>query len=230
MISPQPTTFKYVDRGERSSIVLIPGWASDYRIFQSLDLKFNYLLPLNFSPFTFEKGLLSVLKKYSLDKISLFGWSLGGFLACEFSARYSSYVDELILVSIRNKYTREELEEINRSLEKSRKGCLYKFYSRCFHKNEHRDYFKRNFRKKYCEEMELGSLMSGLDYLSKTEIRTESLEKLEKITIVHGEFDKIAPLQEANNIKDNLPKAKFIVVQDTGHMPFLKEDFSHYIR
>ncbi len=230
MISAQSTTFKFLDRGEDLSIVLIPGWASDYRIFERLDLKFNYLIPLDFSPFTFEQGLLLAYREYSLDKVSLFGWSLGGFLACEFSAKYSSYVDELILVSIREKYNQEELDETRNYLRENKKGYLYKFYSQCFYDDECRDYFKTNFIKKYCKDMQLDSLIGGIDYLAKTKISTEGLEAIEKIKIVHGEFDGIAPLAEAKRLKARLPRAKFIVVKDSGHMPFLKKSFSRYIR
>ena len=225
MISAQTTTFKFVDRGWPSAIVLIPGWASDYRIFERLDLKYNYLIPVDFSLCTFEEKLLLALKEHCLEKISLFGWSLGGFLAYEFSSKYSSCVYELILVSIRQKYKKEELDQIKKYLRESKKGYLHRFYSQCFYNSEHRNYFKRNFAKKYYEEMELNCLINGLDYLSKAEIEIKSLKKIEKIKIVHGEFDKIVPLEEAKELKDKLPQAKFIVVEGTGHMPFLKEDF-----
>jgi len=77
--------FKYLDRGSDKTIVLIPGWATDYRIFDSLNVKFNYLLPLDFSPDTFENVILNALEEKGIEKVSLFGWSLGAFLAAEFS-------------------------------------------------------------------------------------------------------------------------------------------------
>ena len=45
MIS-RKSEFKLIDRGFKDTILLIPGWAADYRIFDSLDLEFNYLLPM----------------------------------------------------------------------------------------------------------------------------------------------------------------------------------------
>ena len=103
----------------------IPGWASDHRIFTTLNLEFNYLIPLKFSPFTFEKGLLTAIKEYNTKRFSLFGWSLGGFVGSEFASRHSDLIDEIILVSIRRRYKAKELTEIKRHLNKSKKGCRY---------------------------------------------------------------------------------------------------------
>ena len=74
MISAKSTIFKYVNKGYRDSIVFIPGWASDYRIFSNLDLDFNYLLPVEFYPFSFEKDLKEALEKNSIKKNSRIGF------------------------------------------------------------------------------------------------------------------------------------------------------------
>ena len=37
--------FKYIDRQKPETAVLVPGWATDYRIFDTLDLDYNYLMP-----------------------------------------------------------------------------------------------------------------------------------------------------------------------------------------
>jgi len=73
-------------------------------------------------------------------------------------------------------------------------------------------------------------LIDGIDYLSKAEIKAEFLSKLEKIKIIHGEFDNIAPLAEAKKLSDRLSQAEFIVVNGMGHVPFLKQGFSKYIK
>ena len=173
--------FKFLDRGEGATIALIPGWASDYRIFDDLNIRFNYLIPCEVSPAAFEEELLSAIEEYRLDKVSLLGWSLGGFLACELSARNSSCVEELILVSIRKRYVTKELDEIKKLLREKKKGYLYKFYSQCFYDNERRDYFRKKVGQKYCEEMELEFLISGLDFLAKSEIKIQELDKIKRI-------------------------------------------------
>lgn len=222
-------SLKYIERGEKGTAVLIPGWASDYRIFASLDIKFNYLLPLGFSPLHFEKSLLRALRRYKIAKISLLGWSLGGFWAAEFAAKYTDLIDELILVSIRKRYRAPELARIESRLRKNKKQCLYEFYSRCFYSQDRLHWFRKNLLKSYCRELDLDYLSATLDYLKDRKINPQALRGIMKIKIIHGEFDRIAPLVEAIDIKNSLPRAKFIRLRRTGHMPFLRTDFGNYI-
>jgi pimeloyl-ACP methyl ester carboxylesterase len=119
---------KFIDRGFKEHIVLIPGWATDWRIFAELDLNYNYLLPVEFDPFNFERELIEQLDKLSLDKISLFGWSMGGFLAAGFSANNPQRVHELIFLSIRQKHDPLLLKDIESKLKAGKNAYLYKFY------------------------------------------------------------------------------------------------------
>ena len=119
--------FNFVDRGYKDNLILIPGWATDYRIFGTLDLKYNYLLPTEVYPFSFNNELIKFLKESFLNRISLFGWSLGGFLAQDFALNNPEMVDELILLGIRSKYEHKFLDEIESQLLKNKKAFLYKF-------------------------------------------------------------------------------------------------------
>ncbi|MEA3305919.1 MAG: alpha/beta hydrolase [Candidatus Omnitrophota bacterium] len=217
--------FKYIDRGKKDSIALIPGWATDYRIFSRLDLKFNYLIPVDFSPFTFEKSFFEALKENNITRISLLGWSLGGFLAAEIASKHTRLIDRLVLVSIRKKYKKEELKAVKKHLRKSRRGYLYRFYTRCFSEKGEMSFFRKNLLKDYCDGFNLDYLFTALDYLKTAEIKPELLKRVEKVKIIHGEFDKIAPIREAMDIKNGLPQAEFITIDKAGHMPFFKDAF-----
>jgi len=225
MTSKRSLAFKFIDKGFKDLAVLIPGWAADYRIFKPLNLEFNYLVPLAFYPDTFEKDLLKTLRESKIDKLSLFGWSLGGFLASSFASRHKEFIDELILVSIRKKYVKKELAEIKTHLGKNKRGYLYKFYTQCFFKKESRQWFRKNLLKTYCEELDLRYLVDSLAYLESAVIQPQSIKDIKKIKIIHGECDKIAPIEEALGIKEKLPHAEFISIENTGHMPFLEGGF-----
>lgn len=226
--------FKLFDRGFKNTIILIPGWATDYRIFTTLNLKkYNYLLPVELCPFSFKKDLCELLNEKFLDKILLFGWSMGGFLAADFALSYPYRIDELVLLGIRKKFDSALLKEIEAKLKKNKSAYLYKFYLDCFSKNDKEGliWFKKHLLKDYIDKMELGNLLKGLDYLSAAQINPESLTKIEKIKIFHGEEDRIAPLDEAREIKSYLPQAKFICIPAAGHISFLnlqfKDKFNH---
>lgn len=219
--------FKLVDRGFKDTLVLIPGWATDYRIFSALDINYNYLFPLEFCPFGFNEGLVKSLKEKSITKISLFGWSLGAFLAQDFALIYPQVVDELILLSIRKKYAWESLKEIKGQIVKNKKAFLYKFYLQLFSDSD-KDaaiWFKENLLKNYINEIKSDELTEGLEYLSQSHIQTDSLAGFKRLRIFHGEKDSVAPFSEACEIKDSLPLAEFINIAATGHIPFLSKDF-----
>lgn len=217
MISAKLKNFKYVDRNKIDTAVLIPGWATDYRIFDALDINFNYLLPVDFSPFSFRDDLMEVLERLNIKKVSLFGWSLGGFAAQDFISVYPGLIDRIILASIRKRYKKEDLDEIRTRLNKSKRGYLYKFYAQSFCDQNNMSYFKKKLLKVYLEELELEYLFSALDYLERSEINPALLKDVKEIKIIHGDCDKIAPIEEALEIKKDLPQAEFITIKGAGH-------------
>jgi len=202
--------------------VLICGWAADHRIFGSLNSKVNYLLSGDFSHSTFEGSLLKAIKDNNITKISLTGFSLGGFAAAEFASKHPDLIEELVLIGVRKKYKKEELNQLKELLKRNKKAYLYKFYTRCFSKKEHAGKFKQNLFRDYCEKFNLNYLLETLDYLGRAEIKPELLGRVKKIKIIHGERDAIAPIQEAAAIGESLPQAEFITLRNTGHIPYRK--------
>jgi len=221
--------FKYLDRGKDNLLVLVCGWASDWRIFSSLDLEFNYLFATDFSPSNFKQLLIESLRENNIDKISIFGWSLGGFLAAEFAAEYPNCIEKLILASVRKRYTDQELREMKALLKRNKQDCLSNFYNLCFAKGEDSSWFKQNLLSEYSKGLKTDYLLKGLDYLEGAQLNVASLAKITKLQIIHGEDDAIAPIAEAREIKDKLAQAKLIAFKKTGHMPFLKKDFNKYL-
>lgn len=229
MICAESVKFKHIERGYEDNLVLIPGWASDCRIFNTLNMKFNYIIPDSFSPSSFGSGLRKALDEGGIGKISLLGWSMGGFLAQEFAMKNPELVEDLILVSVRRRYETDGLNEIRGYLKRSRKGYLYKFYSQCFYSGEEATIFKRTLLKEYLKGMDLERLLETLDYLERAGIDTGFLKIMKGVKIVHGADDRIAPFKEAVDIKNELPDAKFIPIKECGHIPFLRKGFAEEI-
>ncbi len=226
MISPE-SGFKLLERNFKKTICLVPGWATDYRIFSVLDLDYNYLLPVNFSPLDFKDKLADVLNERYPNKISLLGWSLGALLAAEFAAANHERIDELILVGVRKRFEPGILEEVRGQLKKNRKAYLYKFYLECFSESDREGlaWFKENLLRDYISKMELKDLIEGLNYLSGAALDLESLASVKKIRFFHGLEDKIAPAEENVKMKIILPQAEFVYMDGYGHIPFLSKIF-----
>lgn len=212
---------------------MIPGWATDYRVFGCLDIPYNYLLPVSFSPFSFARELREALDKRPLDKVSLLGWSMGGFLAADFCAQYPGRVNELILLGMREKYKPEALREINIKLVKNKKAWLYKFYQGLFTRKEVTKFrwFKEKLLKDYTGSIGLEDLALGLEYLSRVELDARALSGIKKIRVFHGQEDSVVPLAEAEGFGSCLPQAEFIRLPCAGHAcffsPAFKEKFFH---
>ncbi len=223
----EKSRFRIIERGHKEVIVLIPGWATDYRIFDLLDLNYNYLLPFEVNPFDFENNLADFLEANSIERVSLLGWSQGGFLACGFASNRPQKVNQLILLGVRRNYDQKILQDIGLRLKKNRRAFLYKFYLDCFSADDKQSltWFKNHLLRGYLEEMGLECLKAGLDYLARAQIEPETLAGIKRIKIFHGSQDKIAPLKEALEIKSRLPNAELISLDGLGHILFLNPSF-----
>lgn len=220
--------FKFADRNEKQYLVLIAGWAFDCRIFNSLDLPYNYCFFEGDSIASFEDQMKKLLQEKGIEKISIFGFSQGAFAASLFAAANPDKVSELILVGLRKKYDEKDLQNIKNHLAKNPSAFLYRFYKDCFSQDEKETYllFKRTLLKDYLARLSAAQLAEALNWLSRQQITPKSLEKIKKIKIVHGTEDAIAPFSEAEDIARSLPQAHFIVFENTGHLPFLRNDFT----
>lgn len=218
--------FKLLHRGHKDTLMLLPGWATDYRIFTLLDLEYNYLLPYRYSPFSLENELPAVLDKYHLKKISVLGWSLGGFVAGVLGHKYRDRINEITLVGIRKRYEKELLAKTKTLLLENKKAVLYQFYRDCFSSNEQEAFlwFKNNLFSNYLAELDLSCLEEGLDYLSTAEIDPLALNKL-PINIIHGEKDKVAPIQETLALKNDLAQVNYFCIKGAGHAVFFNPMF-----
>ena len=223
--------FKCIDRKEKDYLVVVSGWAFDYRIFTSLDLPYNYIFFCGQSIADFEDGLKKLLRHNNIRKASFLGWSLGAFAVCNFASRNTDITKSIFLVSIRRKYNKVWLEDIKKLISRNHRAYLYQFYKSCFADGDRLQYqwFRKTLMKDYLNQMQPKKLIEELDILCGLEIRSQQLKKFGHITIVHGEEDKITSVDEAVEITKSLDKAKFICFEKAGHLPFLQPDFKKNI-
>jgi pimeloyl-ACP methyl ester carboxylesterase len=210
-------------RGFTETLLLIPGWATDHRIFRPLDLEFNYLAPVSFSPRDFQEGLLSALRRHRLDRVAVLGWSLGGCLALEFARAHPERVmnGALFAVGMREQYGKEAVEGIKGRLARNKAAYLRRFYEACFSAGEReaRDWFERELLESYLDQMELAPLLAGLDYLVSASPADA------KAGFIHGREDRIAPVEEMLAMKERLPGLRLVCMERAGHAAFLNPQF-----
>jgi pimeloyl-ACP methyl ester carboxylesterase len=227
----QMQRFKFIDRGFKKDILLIPGWATDTNIFDRLDIPFNYILPENIPPERIGEAFNCFSKNTNQPLMSILGWSMGGFIAVDLVSRYPQAFDEIILVGVRRRYNENDIDYVRGCLKKNTRAYLYRFYGRLLSQpeKEHEKWFKEILLKKYLENPDSLYLFDGLDYLAGKELKTDSLKGL-KVIFVHGENDSIASLEEAGLLAGSLPAAKLVSIKGACHFPVLREEFRDIFR
>lgn len=218
---------RLVDNHAAKHLVVVPGWAFDHRVFAGLDLPYDYHIFDGPSISSLTDEVKQLMSKLGVEKVSLLGWSKGGFAVCEFARRHPQLVEEVFLIGIRKRYDRKELEAMRKTLEKNRAACLKRFYRRCFATEEMARYqwFKATLLEDYLETMSTEQLVDDLDWLGQVEIHPEELRPIERITFLHGAADAIAPVEQVAALAEALPQSRLITFEQTGHMPFLRDDF-----
>jgi pimeloyl-ACP methyl ester carboxylesterase len=214
------TKIEYIERNHKNTLVLIPGWAMDCSIFNNLDLPFNYILINNFNPSSFAIDLNNYLKRKNISKISLLGFSLGGFLALDYAKEYSATCNTLYLFGIRKAYPNTNIKLITKFLLKNKNAYLFSFYKKCFHTNSELTSF-RPLLSKYLSLFSTEYLIETLNHFKVFQI--ESFPSIANINIFHGIHDQIAPIKEIEELTKLFPNIKLHYLE-TGHCPFYAKD------
>ena len=219
------TEFSYIERGREQTMVLLPGWAFDNRIFERLDLEYNYLFPNRLSAADFPQELLKCVREIKTEKISLLGWSLGGYLALDFLREYPDLVRETFLVSMRPLFPEEQIREQKSLFERDSRKYLTQFYRNCFlgQKDDY-NWFCDNLQDLYLRNLNYDYLREGLDYLSNRGVDA-GLPGRPRVRFFHGKHDHLAPLREMTGLKETVPALSLTVFEDSGHLPFLHPQF-----
>lgn len=221
--------FKYIDRGKNKDALFIPGWAMDWRVFGTVEIDYNYILPV---------GLRGedIVDKYIIEKkhknIILIGWSLGGIIALNSLMRYSDIINHAFVIGVKKEYNGDELEGMKDRLEENKTRYMNWFYCKCFSNNElsHLHWFKKNLLNDYIKNIDTKSLLRGLDYLKDNAIDVKNLSAInEKITFIHGSMDLLVSMEEYSALMDYFPGSQFFKMEGASHAAFLSPDFNSII-
>ncbi len=208
------------------SMVLLPGWATDGRIFEGVLPGVTAVTTGPLRPDRFTARLASFLDRAARGPVTVVGWSLGGFLAAEFAREYPDRVRRVVLVGIRREYPEGDVAAVLRSLSADPAGCLSGFYAQCFYPSQMPAYrrFRAGLQAAYLREMDGVALREGLSYLASARLSGETLPAC-PVAIVHGEKDVIAPFAEAEGVAREGGNATFHPLPGAAHAAFLADGF-----
>jgi pimeloyl-ACP methyl ester carboxylesterase len=118
----------------REAVVLLPGWATDARIFSALATPGGVITPTGLLPQRSE-GLADMIARHTGGPVHVLGWSLGAYLAVQFARAYPELVASLTLLGVRPCYPADELATLRLALLQDRAACLTAFYRRCWNRH-----------------------------------------------------------------------------------------------
>ena len=223
---PSTEEFYVFGGGGDPSVVLLPGWATDGRIFEGVLPGVTAVTTGPLRPEGFSWRLAAFLDRAARGPVTVVGWSLGGFLAAEFAREYPDRVRRVVLVGIRREYPEGDVAGVLRSLSADPGSCLSGFYTQCFFPSQMPAYrrFRTGLQAAYLREMDSGALREGLSYLASARLSRETLPAC-PVAIVHGEKDVVAPLAEAEGVAREGGNATFHPLPGGAHAAFLVDGF-----
>jgi len=223
---PRAEEFFVSGGGGNPSVVLLPGWATDGRIFEGILPGVTAVTTGPLRPEGFAARLAAFLDRSVSGSVTVVGWSLGGFLAAEFAREHRDRVRRVVLVGIRRAYPEGEVAAALRSLSTVPGGYLTGFYARCFYPSQMQAYrrFRSGLQAAYLREMDHDVLRDGLSYLANARLSGGTLPAC-PVAIVHGEEDVVAPLAEAEGVARESGHATFHPMRGAAHAAFLADGF-----
>jgi pimeloyl-ACP methyl ester carboxylesterase len=215
---------QYKNRGYDRTLLLVPGWGFDERIFEPLSLPYNHLLYTSPDMRYLEDAVLAA----DCGALDMMGWSQGGVALAGLATRHPDRVAQLILVGVRPLYPAEGLVEIKGLLLRSRATYLKCFYKACLDRVDV-PWFRQTLQEDYLARMTLEDLISGLDWLAHVGLDVKALQNLACVTLIHGAEDQVAPVQEARALAMQLPRAQYCEVTGAAHAVFLHPNFAECV-
>ena len=215
----------------------IHGWAVNQKIWpQALCTKESYFY--NCSQYPDESHLDATFHSVWLikkEKITVIGWSLGGMLAMQLAELYPDKIKRLILIASTPRFTAGKeynggvspsvVKNLLRKISRNKNKAQQDFYELMFSEEE------ADAKKKFMKTIDLtffnieeNVLEKGLKYLLLKDLRSNLSRITVPTEIIHGSKDSICLPEAARYMKEHIPVARLLYIENAGHIPFLTRE------
>ncbi len=180
---------------------------------QVYDLDFeghgSFFSDKEFSMSLFVKNVVDFLEKNEIDKINIFGYSMGGYVALNTAIQYPHVVEKIMTLGTKFNWTKEaatqEIKMLNPVKIKEKVPAFAQHLEKIHQNNSWESVLNRTVR-----------MMTNLG--TKNKLEEKDLVKIfHPVLISLGEKDKMVTLEESKKSVDVLPQGIFKIIEDTPH-------------
>lgn len=224
-------------------LIFISGWATDASCWDSVISEVDRPVFCRYvkwweglNGFAKENALFRVLEGEE-GGVIIVGWSLGTLIALEGALFRPKRVKGLVLVSGTARMTSEGsysgldtrvLRGMRARFSRAPRPVLEEFGRQCIGGGIESSIEADKFVKKFvdtAERLNLEHLAAGLRYLQETDLRTLLPEIKAPVHILHGDCDRVIPVESARYLEKALPNSRLDGVHGGSHaLPFTAAD------
>lgn len=230
--------------GEGPDLVLLHGWGMHGGVWQPvlerLTQKFRvhvFDLPglgnsAAVSPYTLQ-GLAEAVAGQAPEGAAVCGWSMGGLVAMRWALDRPGSLRRLLLVGTTPRYINGDgwdcgidpdvFRQFAAQVEADYQGTLTKFLSLQAHGGDAPKDTIRRLRESFFERGRPRGedLQAGLEILLETDLRAAVPGLKLPVLVLHGDYDRLAPVAAGRWLAEHLPDAGFALCPGASHAPFL---------
>ncbi|RCX18376.1 pimeloyl-[acyl-carrier protein] methyl ester esterase [Anaerobacterium chartisolvens] len=226
----------------KNYILILSGWAVNKVVWQPLCELMNIDYEIDVfdwndinSTEEYAQKVISHIEAKKIGRVTLLGWSLGSLTAMEIAEAYPSRVERMVLFNGTARFVcdnktnykfgwdKRNIDKMLFVLTKQLENTLNSFYKKLFTYSEKSKGYYNNFLETagtLTNTYSVKSLSVGLEYLISKDMRT-TMERINTpVCLIHGEGDRICPLEAGIYLDRHLNKSRLTVLAATGHMPF----------
>jgi pimeloyl-ACP methyl ester carboxylesterase len=229
---------RYIEAGQGPTVILLHGLGSVKEIWAAnigaLSAKYNvYALdqigfghsdkPLvEYKIATFVDFLHGFMQSQNLSKATLVGNSLGGWIAIDFAARHPQMVDKLVLVdSAGLAWEKAPAMDLNPASLADMRALLDSIF---YDKKMVTDEFVLQAFTNHVRNNDGFTIQRTLAGFAQNQFEDTKLSSIHAPTlVVWGRQDELIPVSRSEKLRDGIPGAKLVVLEQCGHVPQLEK-------
>ncbi len=230
--------------GQGPDLVMIHGWGMHGGVWgpvlESLASSFRlHLVDLpglghspTVTPYTLQ-ALSQAVARAVPQPAAVCGWSLGGQVAMRWALDAPEQVTRLVLVGTTPKFISgndwsagidaDVFRQFADQVRQDYRGTLSRFLALQAHGGDASKETIRRLREQFFLRGEAATddLQAGLDILLQTDLRAEIGRLAMPALVLHGDYDRLAPVDAGVWLAEQLPAATLRVCRGASHAPFL---------